>query len=345
MVEGPAGATSGVGGTAPDPYVTGRVADVDWAARAGSAERAIVRRHLRRLGGVVPGTRIGRIRWPRLPPVKPWPWHYWWQAHLLDCLVDAQLRSPRPGRADTIAAVARTVRLRNLGSWTNDYYDDVAWFGLAVQRAGPLAGRSTPPALSAITARLGAGWTPAGGGGIWWRRGDTSGPAGSAGPLSSEVSEPGPACGRSPRGALDAPDQGSSQGRSGQNAGVAMTRDDGGYAAVIRQAVHDAVHALLTAPPDSLAGLRALREVTMPLAAEHGAAAATDLAEELAADLAEAFEALAAAEGRSAMVVLVSWFHDIPEPFSATAAPTDIGGHQDADRGPDRPERHRDETP
>ena len=67
MVEGPAGATGGVGGTVPDPYVTGRVADVDWAARAGTAERAIVRRHLRRLGGVMPGTRIGRIRWPRRP--------------------------------------------------------------------------------------------------------------------------------------------------------------------------------------------------------------------------------------------------------------------------------------
>ena len=71
-----------------------------------------------------------------------------------------------------IAALARTVRLRNLGSWTNDYYDDIAWFGLAVQRAGPLARRSTQPALTAITARLRTGWTPAGGGGIWWRRRD-----------------------------------------------------------------------------------------------------------------------------------------------------------------------------
>jgi hypothetical protein len=124
-----------------------------------------------------------------------------------------------------------------------------------------------------------------------------------------------------------------------------MTRDDGVYAAVIRQAVHDAVHALLTAPPDSLAGSGALREVTMSLAAEHGTAAVTDLAEELTADLAEAFEALAAAEGRSAFVVLDSWFHDVPEPFSATAAPTDIGGHQDADRGPDRPEPERGGTP
>ena len=25
-------------------------------------------------------------------------WHYWWQAHLLDCLVDAQVRDPQPDR-------------------------------------------------------------------------------------------------------------------------------------------------------------------------------------------------------------------------------------------------------
>src|SRR3954449_7234711 len=145
---------------------------VHWAARAAAAGAAVVRRHLRPLGGVLPGTRIGRIRWPRVAPVRPWPWHYWWQAHLLDCLVDAQRRAPNPARAIEIAALARTVRLRNFGSWTNDYYDDIAWFGLAVQRAGPVAGRSTRSALAAITARLRAAWTPAGGGGIWWRRGD-----------------------------------------------------------------------------------------------------------------------------------------------------------------------------
>ena len=145
---------------------------VVWSGRAGVAEEVIRRRFVRRLAGVVPGTRIGRVRWPRPVPARPWPWHYWWQAHLLDCLVDAQRRAPNPVRAREIAALARTVRLRNFGSWTNDYYDDIAWFGLAVQRAGPLARRSTPSALAAITTRLQAGWTPAGGGGIWWRRGD-----------------------------------------------------------------------------------------------------------------------------------------------------------------------------
>lgn len=144
----------------------------DWAGRAAVAERAVTARFVRRLAGVVPGTRLGRIRWPRPLPIRPWPWHYWWQAHLLDCLVDAQLRSPTRQRAGTIAAVARTVRLRNLGSWTNTYYDDVAWFGLAVQRAGTLARRSARPALGAVTAHLRSGWTEHGGGGIWWRQGD-----------------------------------------------------------------------------------------------------------------------------------------------------------------------------
>jgi predicted alpha-1,6-mannanase (GH76 family) len=146
--------------------------EVDWAARAEVAERAVIGRHLRRLGGMIPRTRIGRVRWPRRTPARPWPWHYWWQAHLLDCLVDAQLRAPHPKRADAIAAVARTVRLRNLGRWTNHYYDDVAWFGLAVQRAGTLARRSARPALGAVVLQLRDGWTADAGGGIWWRRGD-----------------------------------------------------------------------------------------------------------------------------------------------------------------------------
>jgi predicted alpha-1,6-mannanase (GH76 family) len=172
MGDGPVNAAGPPGGGAADAGSAANAGPVDWAARAAAAERAVVRRYLRRLGGLVPGTRIGRIRWPRLPPARPWPWHYWWQAHLLDCLVDAQLRAPHPARADAIAAMTRTVRLRNLGSWTNDYYDDVAWFGLAVQRAGTLARRSARPALGAVVLQLRTGWTADGGGGIWWRRDD-----------------------------------------------------------------------------------------------------------------------------------------------------------------------------
>jgi predicted alpha-1,6-mannanase (GH76 family) len=147
-------------------------ADIDWSARAGIAERAVLRRHLRRIGGVVPGTRVARVRWPRRMPAAPYPWHYWWQAHLLDCLVDAQRRDPQDRRAKLIGTAVRSVRVRNLGSWTNRYYDDVAWLGLALQRAGGLARSHHGPALAAITEQLHDGWTEDGGGGIWWRRGD-----------------------------------------------------------------------------------------------------------------------------------------------------------------------------
>jgi hypothetical protein len=74
-----------------------------------------------------------------------------------------------------------------------------------------------------------------------------------------------------------------------------MTCADDVYSTVVRQAAHDAVRALLAAPPDSAAGTLALRKVTGWLATEHGDDAVRDLAEELAADLAEALAALAPA--------------------------------------------------
>lgn len=146
-----------------------------WTQRAAEAERAVTSRYLRRLGGVVPGTRIGRTRHPRhrgewrRRPVGPW--NYWWQAHLLDCLLDAQLRAPSEERAAAARALLRGIRLHNAGRWTNDYYDDIAWLGLAVQRAGVRL-RPGPRAVGAITTRLRSGQTEDGGGGIWWRRGD-----------------------------------------------------------------------------------------------------------------------------------------------------------------------------
>jgi hypothetical protein len=54
--------------------------------------------------------------------------------------------------------------------------------------------------------------------------------------------------------------------------------------------------------------------VTDWLTVEHGRAALRDLAEELAADLAEALEAIAETEGRDPLVVLDQWFHDTPRP-------------------------------
>lgn len=142
--------------------------DPDWADRAAQAERAVVGRHLRRL--VCPGTGLGVASWPAAPSHRSFVrWHIWWQAHLLDCSVDAWLRSPDAARAQRIRVIARSIRLRNGGRLTNDYYDDMAWIGLAVQRAG-IVGVGQRAIRPIITAILDAWRPPAGG--IPWRRGD-----------------------------------------------------------------------------------------------------------------------------------------------------------------------------
>ncbi|HEX2133340.1 MAG TPA: glycoside hydrolase family 76 protein [Actinophytocola sp.] len=142
-----------------------------WAARAAVAERAVLIRHLRRVWAL-PGTRLGAAAWPPSPRHRLHThWNYWWQAHLLDCLVDAQQRHPHPGRAATIHRLVRGIRLRN-GSWTNAYYDDVAWLGLALLRAHECEQVPVEVPLTAIAAQLREGWTDHAGGGIWWRRGD-----------------------------------------------------------------------------------------------------------------------------------------------------------------------------
>jgi predicted alpha-1,6-mannanase (GH76 family) len=156
--------TADTAGTAEHPLL--------WGARAAVAEQAIVARHLRRVW-LIPRTQLGVSGWPAsLGGRLHRNWNYWWQAHLLDCLVDAQLRGPTPARAALITRLVRGVHLRNFLVWTNDYYDDIAWLGLAMLRASEAIGLPVDPALTKITAQLREGWTDHGGGGIWWRRKD-----------------------------------------------------------------------------------------------------------------------------------------------------------------------------
>jgi predicted alpha-1,6-mannanase (GH76 family) len=143
-----------------------------WANRAASAEAAVAQRHLKPLWHL-PGTRLGVVGWPA-DRRDNWfgTWNYWWQAHLLDCLVDAQVRDPQPERHAGIIRQARSIRLRNNGSWVNDYYDDMAWLALALERAGRLADVHRPAALKKLTREFLNAWVPEDGGGIPWRKKD-----------------------------------------------------------------------------------------------------------------------------------------------------------------------------
>jgi predicted alpha-1,6-mannanase (GH76 family) len=158
--------------------------DQVWANRAASAEAAIEKRHLKRLWGL-PGTQLGVVAWPAARQHRMFGvWHYWWQAHLLDNLVDAQLRDPQPERETKIRRQIRSHRLRNNGSWVNDYYDDMAWLALALERAGRLAGVAKPGACKKLCDQFVNAWVPEDGGGIPWRKQDqffnapANGPAG-----------------------------------------------------------------------------------------------------------------------------------------------------------------------
>ncbi|WP_441962883.1 glycoside hydrolase family 76 protein [Mycolicibacterium houstonense] len=155
-----------------------------WANRAASAEAAITQRHLTKLWGL-PGTQLGVVAWPATKKYRQFgTWHYWWQAHLLDCLVDAQVRDPQPERKTRIERQIRAHWLRNNLSWTNNYYDDMAWLALAIERAGRLAGVEKHRALEKLCKQFIEAWVPEDGGGIPWRKQDqffnapANGPAG-----------------------------------------------------------------------------------------------------------------------------------------------------------------------
>jgi predicted alpha-1,6-mannanase (GH76 family) len=146
--------------------------DQVWANRAESAEAAVATRHLKRLWGL-PGTQLGVVAWPATRKYRNFgTWHYWWQAHLLDNLVDAQVRDPQPERQKMITRQIRGHRLRNIGSWVNDYYDDMAWLALSLERADRLAGVERRNALKKLSEQFLNAWVPEDGGGIPWRKQD-----------------------------------------------------------------------------------------------------------------------------------------------------------------------------
>jgi predicted alpha-1,6-mannanase (GH76 family) len=155
-----------------------------WANRAATAETAVTQRHLRRLWAL-PGTQLGVVSWPSDRNDRLFAtWHYWWQAHLLDCLIDAQVRDPQPERRTKINRQIRSHRVRNGFSWINNYYDDMAWLALALERAARLAGVERRRALPKLTDQFVTAWVPEDGGGIPWRKQDqffnapANGPAG-----------------------------------------------------------------------------------------------------------------------------------------------------------------------
>jgi predicted alpha-1,6-mannanase (GH76 family) len=160
----------------------------DWSFRADEAARAVTSLFGQRLL-FLPGTHLAAVVRPSGALLNPGrPWHYWWQAQYLDCLVDAgrrQLGSKgRPGkrfdggnRAVTLASRLLTgIRLRNFLSVVNNYYDDMAWLALSTLRLEKLAEDAGEPAgrgrnariLERLTRQFDSASTDDLGGGTFW---------------------------------------------------------------------------------------------------------------------------------------------------------------------------------
>ena len=136
--------------------------------RADLAERAVIERHVHTLWGQ-PGVQLGTLHWPSslFDQLLLTRWCYWWQAHLLDCAVDAASRARTPERIDRIGAIARGIHTRNLTGWTNGYCDDMSWLLLALERADRLLGLRFDNAVPQLRTALLDGWNPAVGAVPW----------------------------------------------------------------------------------------------------------------------------------------------------------------------------------
>ncbi|MGO4204845.1 glycoside hydrolase family 76 protein [Rhodococcus sp. TAF43] len=142
----------------------------EWSARADAAENAVITRHIRRVWGI-PGTALAVVAWPAVRRERVFVhWHYWWQAHLINCTVDAAERNPTTRRRRRLTRLIRGHRIRNFSGWTNSYYDDMAWLGLALERAQRMQLIDNRKALATLESQLFDAWSPDEGGGIPWRK-------------------------------------------------------------------------------------------------------------------------------------------------------------------------------
>ncbi|MGR0161672.1 glycoside hydrolase family 76 protein [Paenarthrobacter nitroguajacolicus] len=157
----------------------------EWATRANQAARSVTRSFGRRLF-FLPGTHIGAVSLPSNRRTSlSGPWHYWWQAHYVDCLVDAGRRElasktrfdgdSRPSAGRLASRLVTTIRLRNLMRFVNDYYDDMAWLALATLRLEKLAEESKKPGRrrnayirKSLTLQFDSASTDDFGGGTFW---------------------------------------------------------------------------------------------------------------------------------------------------------------------------------
>lgn len=147
-----------------DEYIqTNKFPDYSWEAAADSSTSAFVDRYWNTNHHCFNNTFDGQVAWN----------DYWPEAHGLDVLVDAYLRTNDNRYKQAISDFYEGVRIKNWYSdnWENEYYDDMGWHGLAHMRALEATGDERYAESSAnLWNWIVKGWTDYEGGGIQWRK-------------------------------------------------------------------------------------------------------------------------------------------------------------------------------
>lgn len=112
--------------------------------------------------------------------------HYWPQAHALDVLVDASLRTGDTKYKTYFDQWFEGVKVKNGNTFRNDFYDDMEWNALAILRAYQVTkDQKYKEAALQIWEYIKVGWNMNAGGGITWVKGQE---------YSKNACSNGPAC-------------------------------------------------------------------------------------------------------------------------------------------------------
>lgn len=98
--------------------------------------------------------------------------HYWPQAHGLDVLIDAYIRTGDNKYKTYFDQWFEGVKKKNGNSFRNEYYDDMEWNALAILRAYQVTRENKyKEAALQIWEYIKEGWNDNAGGGITWKKG------------------------------------------------------------------------------------------------------------------------------------------------------------------------------
>ena len=147
----------GGGGTTPTPSTT---YPINWAAAADSSTQALLSNFWNASGNYFNSTSAGDATF-----------HYWPQAHALDVLTDAYVRTADNTYRSHMNSWFAGVPQQNRNSFLNDFYDDMEWNALALLRAYDATGdEKFKNAATLLWNDIKGGWNETMGGGIAWRK-------------------------------------------------------------------------------------------------------------------------------------------------------------------------------